>query len=318
MKLDPQFNRRLRSELEERMRSGALPDEMTQWLDEQDPAPSRVPAAPHAFALSTTSGPAVRIRTVVNAFESPSLLVRNHSFERPVSDTWQALLEPHRPGLEAVLPAVGRIEVDHHPDATWLGTGVLVAPRIIVTNRHVALRMAEEAAEGWTWAPGTGDRPIAARIDFREEEGVAASEEFALVDVLAVENSDGPDLAFLRVEERPGLPAPIALGGAQTSNDAVAAVGYTGRETGLIPEVEEILEGIFGTLYDVKRFAPGRVLRADSSRLTHDCSTQQGNSGSAVLDVETALLTGIHYKGGLSENSAVTASVLEDRLARLP
>jgi endonuclease G len=318
MKLDTQFNRRLRSELEERMRSGALPEAMTQWLDEQDPQPSRVPVAPHAFALPAATGPAVRIQTVVNAFESPSLLVRNHSFERPVSDTWQALLEPHRPGLEAVLPAVGRIEVDHHPDATWLGTGVLVAPRVVATNRHVALRMAEEAAEGWTWAPGTGDRPITARIDFREEEGISASEEFSLVDVLAVENSDGPDLAFLRVEERPGLPEPIPLGGAQAPNDAVAAVGYTGRETGLIPEVEEILQDIFGTLYDVKRFAPGRVLSANSSRLTHDCSTQQGNSGSAVLDIETTLLAGVHYEGGLSENSAVTAAVLGDRLGRLP
>ena len=86
--------------------------------------------------------------------------------------------------------------MDHHPTLSWLGTGVLVAPTIVVTNRHVALQMAEESAEGWRFATGTAGQTMNSRIDFLEEAGVEAAAEFELIDVLSVENESGPDLAF--------------------------------------------------------------------------------------------------------------------------
>ena len=319
MKIDDGFERRLRSEFAHRIEDGSLPEPIRRVIGDQYPAlRMRLAAQPSApFDLSGLDEQA-RIRTVVNAFGSPSLLIRNHSFERATSQTWTDILEPRRTALEEVIPAVGKIEVMHHPSKSWLGTGVLVAPTVVVTNRHVALKMAEESAQGFKFSPGLGGQAIAARIDFREEDGVTASAEFDLVDVLSVANAKGPDLAFLRVRTHPNLPNPAELGGVLESNDAVAAVGYTAEEPGLIPEVQEILSALFGAIYDVKRFAPGRVLRADAQQVAHDCSTQGGNSGSAILDIETALVAGIHFKGGITENQAVPAAVVRTLLNQLP
>jgi hypothetical protein len=137
------------------------------------------------------------------------------------------------------------MKVDDRPYASWLGTGVPVDPGVILTNRHVALRKAEESAEGGTWAPIPEDR----RPDrLPRGGGVAFSEDFALVDVLSVEPAGDPTSPSFTWKRPRDLPQPIGLGAPQAHEDAVAAIGYTGRETGLPPEVERLLEIIFGTL----------------------------------------------------------------------
>ena len=313
MKLGDDFKLGLRRELERRIADGTLPEPMRKVLGGAGLA---LKQPRHAGALLAAAAPAadVRVQTVVNAFESPSLLIRDHSFAAPASDTWAAVLEPRRGVLEAMIPAVGRIEVEHHPSRRWIGTGVLAAPTVVVTNRHVALQMAVESADGWRFAPGAGGQAIAARIDFLEEHGVAAIAEFALDDVLAVENAGGPDLAFLRVEAHEDLPGHAALGGSLAREEAVAAIGYTSEETGVPPELEEILTGIFGAVYNVKRLAPGRVLAIGGGHISHDCSTQGGNSGSALVEIESGLVAGIHFEGGVTENHAVPADVVRARL----
>lgn len=322
MKIDDAFRLRLADELEGRVRRGELPEPLLGLLaDSEQPTPAALAALAAAAAAAATEDSTdasvpdqVVAQTVVNAFGSPSLLIRDDSFDPPLSQTWKEVLEPRRAELERLIPAVGRIEVEHHPSHAWLGTGVLVAADVLATNRHVALQMAEEEAQGWRFAPGVGGQAIAASIDFREEHGVATDAEFALVDVLAVENSGGPDLAFLRVASHGSLPEPAPLGSVPAADAAVAAIGYTSREDGLLPEVEEILLEIFGTIYDVKRLAPGRVLDTSANVVSHDCSTQGGNSGSALVDVAAGRLSGIHFEGGLTSNRAVPAEVVRDRL----
>lgn len=313
MKLGDDFKIGLRRELEQRIADGMLPKPIRDVLGGagfafDDSGGGVFPLAAAAPAAE------VRIQTVVNAFESPSLLIRGGSFATPMSHTWAEVLEARRDVLEATIPAVGRIEVEHHPSHRWIGTGVLVAPTVVVTNRHVALQMAAESANGWRFAPGIGGQTVAARIDFLEEHGVAASAEFALNEVLAVENAGGPDLAFLRVEAHDDLPGHAVLGGTLAPEEAVAAIGYTSGETGMPAEIEEILTGIFGAVYDVKRLAPGRVLAVAGDRISHDCSTQGGNSGSALVEIESAMVAGIHFEGGVTENYAVPADVVRARL----
>ncbi len=313
MRLGDDFKVGLRRELERRLADGTLPEPMRKVLGS---AGLVLKQPGHAGALFAAAAPEaeVRIQTVVNAFESPSLLIREHSFAAPASETWATVLEPRRSVLEAMIPAVGRIEVENHPSRRWIGTGLLVAPTVVVTNRHVALQMAAESADGWRFAPGSGGQMITATMDFLEEHGLAASAEFSLDDILAVENAGGPDLAFLRIEAHEDLPEHAALGGTLVPEEAVAAIGYTSKETDMPPEVEEILTGIFGAVYDVKRLAPGRVLAVAGERISHDCSTQGGNSGSALVEIESALVAGIHFEGGVTENYAVPADVVRARL----
>lgn len=313
MKLDDDFKLVLRRELEQRFANGTLPTPMRTALEAGGFTLER---SAHLKSLLAMSQPEadLRVRTVVNAFEAPSLLIYRNSFAVPASNTWAAILEPSRASLGSVIPAVGRIEVEHHPSRSWIGTGVLIAPTVVVTNRHVALQMATQSANGWRFAPGTGGHKMDAAIDFRKEHGDDASAEFRLLDVLAVENSAGPDLAFLRVESHKDLPDHAVLGGALKAQQAVAAIGYTSKERGMPAELEEILVGIFGAVYDVKRLAPGRVLAVAANRISHDCSTQGGNSGSALVEVDTAMVAGIHFEGGLTENYAVPADLVQARL----
>ncbi len=70
----------------------------------------------------------------------PALLVRNGKFEKP-PPKWTAL-EGIRDRIEAMLSSVGRIEVTGHPSLDWVGTGFLVAPDVVMTNRHVAKEFA--------------------------------------------------------------------------------------------------------------------------------------------------------------------------------
>ncbi|HYP25836.1 MAG TPA: hypothetical protein VE262_03875 [Blastocatellia bacterium] len=51
-------------------------------------------------------------------------------------------LHTAKPALDAVIPAVGRVEVTNHPGYTWVGTGWLIGEDVIVTNHHVAREFA--------------------------------------------------------------------------------------------------------------------------------------------------------------------------------
>ena len=76
---------------------------------------------------------------------------------------------------------------------------------------------------------------------------------------------------------------------------------------------------IFQDVYNVKRFAPGEVVSPGLVHwyLTHDASTLGGNSGSAVLDLATQQVVGLHFGGSFRKtNYAVKASVIKDILKK--
>jgi endonuclease G len=228
---------------------------------------------------------------------------------------WKARLTQAALPLSRAASAVGRIEVEGHA-LSWLGTGWLVAPDIVVTNRHVAAAFARRLGDGFVFRRSELGAPMSAAIDFLEEIGRRDSLVFQLERVLHIEEDDGPDLAFLRVSSAPGsmLAAPIALAGqAAQADDTVAVIGYPARDS-RIPDTE-LMDRIFGNVYDKKRLAPGQVMRADGQRVQHDCSTLGGNSGSVVLSLRTGEAVGIHFAGTfLTTNLAVPGAVIAERL----
>lgn len=262
-----------------------------------------------------------RREAIVFAKGRPSLPIRSDSFEVPHSDTWKARLYPTKSKLEAAIRSVGRIEVDQL--APYEGTGWMIAPGIIVTNRHVAERFASRGPRStfrFLSAP-LGER-LTTLVDFREEEFVARDFEVRVTDVLYMtEHSDrAPDIAFLRVklaegDDRP-LPLPIPLYEDEpTADQTIAVVGYPARDPDASPDLQA---RVFGSRFDIKRLAPGEVMETvDSTVFTHDASTLGGSSGSVVLDVATGAALGLHYAGheGLA-NYAVNARVLRRTLER--
>lgn len=221
----------------------------------------------------------------------PALLVQDGHFFPP-PDKWK-ILDQFRAPIESTLARVGRIEVNGHPRHQWLGTGFLVGPNAIMTNRHVAIEFAQRGS-GQSWKFIT---PRKARIDFREEFGGLASDEHEISGVIGVHEK--VDLALLKISWASGShPQPLPVAGKQPKNIVglkVYVVGYPAWD-GLRNDPEWIRK-IFTNIFDVKRLQPGEIKGVKAYVEDHDCSTLGGNSGSAVFALETQWVVGLHYGG---------------------
>ena len=226
--------------------------------------------------------------------------------------------------IAAAVPSVGRIDLANHMN-DWAGTGWVVAPDVVVTNRHVAELFAEASPRGGiAFRAAEGGRRVKATVDLRREYNSADESLVRVREVLWIEPSGGPDVALLRVatedEDGRALPAPVPL---MTQDEVdrslgswVAVAGYPARSpyNGLADQ-QRIFDGVYG----VKRLAPGTVMAVTSqAQLAHDATTLGGNSGSLVFDLMTGKAVGLHY-GGIEgdRNQAVQAPIVQDRLTRL-
>ncbi|MEV4192939.1 trypsin-like serine peptidase [Streptomyces toxytricini] len=232
----------------------------------------------------------------------PAILVQGRDFPSQQGD-W-AVLDGHRAAIRESLVRVGRVDVEGHPRLAWAGTAFMVAPGVVMTNRHVAVefsagRDGDGGGGAWTFRPG-----MSARLDLAEEADTApgdASLEFAVTEVIGIHPE--VDLALLRVDtaadgRAPATPLAVA---ADPPGDVpgrpVYVVGYP-AEDGRRNE-PEAMRRIFMDVYNVKRLQPGTTTGLAPDRLTvrHDCSTLGGNSGSPVFDLADHRVLGLHYGG---------------------
>jgi len=238
-------------------------------------------------------------------------------FSGPSSDVWKDRIIEARERINAIVPSVGRVEVNNHPDFSWVGTGWLIDSDIIVTNRHVAVEFGRRDNARFVFRTGLNSAPMVSRIDFLEEYQRAAASEFSIAEILWIAPTDGPDVSFLRAVRQPGQPAlarPIVLASTIDGNDFVATIGYPARDS-RIPD-QELVKRLFGDVYDKKRLAPGLILSVGDKEVEHDCSTLGGNSGSVILSLRTGEAVGLHFAGLFKEaNYAVSAPLLKSLLA---
>jgi len=76
------------------------------------------------------------------------------------------------------------------------------------------------------------------------------------------------------------------------------------------------MERIYGRTYNKKRLAPGGVTRVEQLSLLHDCTTLGGNSGSAVVDLDSGEALGLHFSGKfMTANYAVRSDIVKRLLA---
>lgn len=309
----------LGAELKDRIRPEAT-ERVTREVEEPRARrmSERVPGA-------TEAPPAERRRlrtseTIVLRTGRPVLTVKNDSpelvFRDAESEVWRERLQKAKDQVHRAVVASGRVEVQHHPTFDWIGTGWLVRDDIIVTNRHVAKEFARRQGTQFRFRPGTLGRTMRASVDFLEELGRADERTFQLKQVLHIEGDNGPDMALLKVEQKDPfkLAAPIGLSPhAAIAGQQVATIGYPARDS-RIPELD-LMEDIFGDVFDKKRLAPGQVIRVTKRDLQHDCSTLGGNSGSVVLDLESGDAVALHFAGRFLEaNFAVPAAIIQQRL----
>jgi endonuclease G len=264
---------------------------------------------------------------IVRRFGRPSLLVKDHSvgyqtIQDPESQVWSQRLKAALPAIEAVVPSVGRIAVQELPGYSWVGTGWLVSTDVVVTNRHVAQAFAyRKGAELGFRRLAAHEQRVRASVDFRQEYDSDEENEYRIIQLLLMEEEDGPDLALLRVHPQSTLgqplPDPVPLSPKRpTPGQDIAVIGYPARDGHRNDPL--VMEQIFGDVYDKKRLGPGKVLESKEQYFTHDCTTLGGNSGSLVIDLTTGHAVGLHFAGSyLDRNYAVPTDQIKAALSRL-
>jgi endonuclease G len=263
--------------------------------------------------------PLPALEAIIRLTGRPPLLVRND----------QVVLEP-LPDLpvgtdakiraaQKWIPSVGRVEF-LNASMRWGGTGWVIDSRptgdIIITNRHVAKLVARRAADGsGVFMRNAAGVRAGIKVDFREEQGslqndAAFTVMIAGVDYLA--DDLAADAALLRVvTDAAKRPTPLQLSDTEAKmGELVALIGYPAQD----PRNDADAQArYFRDLYDVKRFAPGRIIQQLSAGvvLSHDCTSLGGNSGSPLLSLETGKVVGLHFAGVFGkENSAVGTTTL--------
>ncbi|WP_027229482.1 DNA/RNA non-specific endonuclease [Phyllobacterium sp. UNC302MFCol5.2] len=215
-----------------------------------------------------------------------------------------------RTRIEGVIPSIGRIELPGNNKYPYGGTGFVVGDGLLMTNRHVAE----------IFSKGLGDRRLAfidgarAAIDFKREQGRPTGPMLDVVRVVMIHPYW--DMAILAVNGLPATAKPLKLSLSDardlTGHD-IFAIGYPAFDPRNPSDVQnDVMAGRYG----VKRLQPGELQGGITTSsfgkmvpaATHDCSTLGGNSGSAILDLDSGEVMGLHF-GGLyqKQNYAVPA-----------
>jgi hypothetical protein len=263
------------------------------------------------------------LEAIILRFGRPAFFVHKNSFS--VADTpssSQAVndqVNKAKAKIDEAIPRVGRINLRDHR-MSWVGTGWLVAPNVIVTNRHVAREFAEsDGAGGFAFVVNHAGRTTKADLDLYREHESPKELVFRLPKVLWIEPSQKGhhDVAFLRAneagDEGEKQPTPIKLMTdaefAEVQPDRwLAVIGYPAYS---IYNNAQDQQRIFQGVFDVKRLQPGTIRTSGAGQLLHDATTLGGNSGSLVLDLETGKAIALHFGGNEGENNfAVTVPVV--------
>lgn len=210
--------------------------------------------------------------------------------------------------IKSTLVSVGRIDLPGHPALPYGGTGFVVGPDLIMTNRHVAeLFTSGLGLSGLQFQPG-----LAAGINFKHELG---DDDSMMLDVVSAKMIHPYwDMALLRVqglpEDHPSLRLSLDDPDELVDRDIVC-VGYPAFD----PRNDAAVQNkVFRGVYYVKRLQPGKLTGRNTTQSfgkavdvgTHDSSTLGGNSGSAVIDPQTGQIVALHFAGiYLKENYAV-------------
>ena len=221
-----------------------------------------------------------------------------NEYEPETVERWDRFRDLASPWLHSI----GRIDRGG-ANGEKLGTGFVVAPGLVATNRHVVSALsfgADQLEEGQ------------AVIRFGQERGTQEAEgPVAILSVAAIHPA--LDLALLTIQD-PREREPLVLETETVEEGlAITAVGYPLED----PRSPLFADTIYQGAYGVKRASPGEVLeRSHETLVYHDCSTLGGNSGSPILSQETARVVGVHASGlFLYRNEAVGAARLRELVA---
>lgn len=261
---------------------------------------------------------------VVRRFRRPALFVQDNTFSEfneqsyRSAEKWKSFLDDNREAINIAILGVGRIE-DRYDKG--YGSAVLIQDDVLLTNEHVARdlvrRVVNSAGQSaWEWrVHPKNQKSMKFRVDFRQEHERVDEIDFELTEILFVSETD-VDIALFRCETTASdnRVQPVTLSQDVSKGTMIGVIGYPSEDEAYTDTIELDAERIFEGIYNVKRLAPGEISRLDQGKIFHDCSTLPGNSGSAVIDLETGELVGLHYYGDIDDNIALDIELIRETI----
>ena len=231
-------------------------------------------------------------------FMRPALFVTEGQIEPPPTGL-SPFSDLQQKAVERLLPGVAAVGFADEP--MGIATGFLIGPRALLTHPHVVV-----ALEKRLGTPLPSGQVIAR---FGLERGTVES--FPPVPVRGVlfQSSNPLDAAVLELAHDCSLRRCLPLARVTPADPGrkVVTVGYPLKDS-----CQPLYtDAVFENLYGVKRASPGETLPSTPGILYHDCSTLGGNSGSPVIDGESAWVVGLHRTGTFAlRNEAVATDAL--------
>lgn len=254
------------------------------------------------------------------------------SKDDPLLEEWAGELYPLRKRLREIVSTVGRIDaiVDGHRE--HVGTGFVVGPGVVMTNRHVIDAIADPIPLpggkrrfhlNYDVTIAFDDKADDDQIVFRVKDIISAGPER----IGAVADIRKLDMALLAVESVNAKDEQLPLAqpriGSIRPNAEVAVVGFPASpnkdalidpDTGeLSDQISDRLGELFQNNYGEKYLCPGEIglgiggVGGDVHNwvFTHDATTLRGNSGSCVINLHGFEICGLHFGGApLRQNLA--------------
>jgi endonuclease G len=258
------------------------------------------------------------LEAIVYPKTRPVVFVHRDTYD-DLPDPWLHLNDPAvKQGLVPRTRSIGRVEVPNLPTVPFGGTAFVVGKDLMMTNRHVAELFTEGLGTMLRYSPGD------AEVDFGRRRDSLPDDRSMLFRVSKVEMIHPFwDMAILRMDGLSERVAPLPLSllkPEELVDRDVVVVGYPARD---FRNDLDVQDKIFNRVYNVKRLQPGKIRPRETivsfkkpvNAMTHDSSTLGGNSGSAVIDVKTGQVVGLHFAGiYLKSNYAVsTYDLARDR-----
>ena len=260
------------------------------------------------------------LEAIIHRRYRPSVFVIDDSFEQP-SDPWKhfAFGEKRR-NIERALNSIGRIELLGNNQTAFGGTGFVVSNDLVMTNRHVAESFATGLGTKFLrFRPERG-----AAVDFKREVMPCSAPQVYTVKHVELIHPHW-DMALLRVDVIDSEHKSLTMSNVHPEDlydRDIAVIGFPSQDSRNDIDLQNM---IFGGVFDVKRLLPGKIGSCRSvqsfsnniTALTHDASTLGGCSGSALIDVETGDIVGLHFAGiYLDANFSISSyDLVTDRLA---
>ncbi|WP_428156265.1 trypsin-like serine peptidase [Brevundimonas sp.] len=272
------------------------------------------------------------LEALVRLGDRPAVPVRGGvpDYEQAAAEGWKGLKIFDGP-IRKLTASTGRIELR----GGHVGTGFVVGPGLILTNRHVLELIGKcyRTSTGSTWILSAGEPVIAfgRELDglkgavFRVT-GVAVAGKDPIGGTMSLTKTDAALLEVEAVSED-GTLLPPALAIASQPGEAlrtagkIVVCGYPGPPDlpprGSLPDAQRaeliaVMHRIFALRFGVKRLslgvvteAPGAVVDAGEWVFAHDATTLGGASGAPVafLDGDNPLVVGLHFGGETLERN---------------